>query len=314
VKIEHYIYSPDQDDENPEVPGASPTSLNHRDVCIPLGDCVAAALGPVDPALCAWLESNQFDQAPVAVPSAEIGWRLVARSQLHELCKRGEPLTEDDAHFLPIDRLRFPYTGGWIAVDALIEEMTVRAAAIVYTETQFYSVGSDLTEPSGMSREICGLITRSDLNRQVVRAGVYDQFSGLEANIAKLVAIVHEDHWEWIGLLNEEAQVRVLGFWEVSKRNGVDMGPIAGATLTDLLSVVSKSLPLLRRLDFGTKKKFEEVAGRLPRTRNRVMHAVRPLILTEQDVVDLARVHRSLKGLHQRVSNALRQHHDGAVS
>lgn len=91
----------------------------------------------------------------------------------------------------------------------------------------------------------------------------------------------------WIQRLSEESQARILGYWELSKRKNVDVGPLSAATLTELLKVVACDKNLLNELNFTSKTQFEKAIGCLPNIRNQIMHPVRPLIINQQTCLDL---------------------------
>ena len=76
----------------------------------------------------------------------------------------------------------------------------------------------------------------------------------------------------------------MLGYWELSKRRGVDISPLAAVTLTQLLTIVAKVDGLRERLGFNRRKEINREIGRVPEFRNRIMHPVRPLILEQMDV------------------------------
>ena len=127
----------------------------------------------------------------------------------------------------------------------------------------------------------------SDLNRHAMRSCLYDALAMLESELARLIERRYTDVWEWVQYLNEEAQVRVLGYWELTRRRDLDVGPIAATTLTHLLHVLASDKRLLTALGFNSKNQFENMAGRIPRLRNSVMHPVRPLVLSPADAASV---------------------------
>jgi hypothetical protein len=105
-----------------------------------------------------------------------------------------------------------------------------------------------------------------------------------QLDLATLVKREFADPWDWIERLDERSQPQVLGYWELAKRKGVDVGPVAATTLSQLLGVVAKRKDLLQRLGFASRNAFEEETGSIPDTRNKVMHPVRPLVLNQEEV------------------------------
>ena len=98
-----------------------------------------------------------------------------------------------------------------------------------------------------------------------------------------------DDPWEWIRKLNEDEQVRILGYWELSKKRNVDVGPVAATTLSQLLNVVGKSAVLLDGLGFKSRTTFQDKirVAKIVDLRNNVMHPVRPMVLGIEDVCTL---------------------------
>ncbi|MGH9427157.1 MAG: hypothetical protein ACRD2L_12745 [Terriglobia bacterium] len=81
----------------------------------------------------------------------------------------------------------------------------------------------------------------------------------------------------------------------------MDIGPLAAATLSNLLAVIQTSRGILEELGYESVGAFRECTGSLPEFRNRIMHAVRPLILDHDDVKKLYRAARVLEMLRNRM-------------
>ena len=92
-----------------------------------------------------------------------------------------------------------------------------------------------------------------------------------------------------------------MGYWELAKRRDVDIGPLAAVTLSNLLTVVRTSRGILAELGFESERAFRECTDSLPEFRNRMMHAVRPLVLDHDGVEKLYRVARVLEMLRNRI-------------
>lgn len=231
-------------------------------VSTPIEECVIAPVGDVDPDLVRLLERRDFDQCPVGRPGSIIG--IVGTTHLRDLMAEGRPLTADDPE------ISFPKVEVVSPLQEVLRTLTENAAAIVVFDTG---------EWDGDPHEYLGLVTISDLNRHGFRSVVYTLLADLEAALARLLDHVVEDPWEWIRLLPEERQAVVLGHWELAKRRGVDIGPIAATTLTDLLVVAANSERLRGLLRYPSKAQAVKVTGAIPNFRNSVMHPVRPMVL-----------------------------------
>ena len=193
--------------------------------------------------------------------------------------ERGEPLsTEDPA--LHDDETWFRI-GSSVGIDTLLETMARRRAVIVIEENH--------STEYGHAEFGVGLLTISDLNRHTLRSALYSLMAHVEAELAALVERAFPDAWTWIRSLNEGHQVSVLGYWELSKRRGIDVGPVAATTLSQLIQVTGRSRDLLKRLGFESRTPFDDHTSGIPDLRNRVMHPVRPLILDADDVAAVRR-------------------------
>ena len=118
------------------------------------------------------------------------------------------------------------------------------------------------------------------------------------------------DPWDWIKLLGEEHQVRVLGYWDLTKRRNMDIGPCSAATLTNLLTIVGKTPVIREALGFTSRKSFDKYAGKVPEVRNSVMHPVRPMLLSNGDTKRIYEVLRFL----EHIRNAIADRASAAVS
>lgn len=302
-----YLYSRSSEPEehDPTVPPKDPTVVNIRDLCVPLDETVSVTLGHVEASTCKWLVENRFDQVPVAVPSADIGWRLVDRKTLEQLALDGRPLTDDPVHFLPNDICEIP-SFGHPEITELLDALATAPAVLTYGVT-YLSPGFAGAEPDEETQSIViyGLVTRSDLNTQPVRLATYDYLVRLERGLAHLVSATFDEPWDWIRKLSEEKQARILGYMDLSQRRGVEHEPIAAAMLPELFNVIAATPDLLGRLEFRSSKECDKLGRRIASIRNRVMHPVRPLVLGEEDVYLLREVVRSAEELSRRVESAV---------
>ena len=279
------------------------------DECVPLrvrttiAHCVCVQPGSIPKELLSALDTKCYDQAPVYDPDSRMYWGLAYASYLRKLAREDRDLNADDPHVC--DANKEFRVGAHTSIYQLVHKLLDEQAVIVIRE-------SDVTE-YGNVESILGLFTIGDLNRHEIRSLLYRLFSDVESGLAKLVERGVLEPWDWIKLLGEEQQVRVLGYWELAKRRDVDIGPIAATTLANLLTIVAKSPNLRTVLGFNSRKDFEKHAGKLPEFRNRLMHPVRPLILGQPDVKDLYIVMRFLESLKNRVMESAKSEDRGMV-
>lgn len=262
-----------------------------EEICIPLSDCVCIRPGAIPNELLSMLGKKCYDQAPVYDPESRTRWGLAYTTYLRKLASEHRALDADDPHIR--DAKKEFRVGAHTSIYQLVHKLLDEQAVIVIRE-------SDATK-YGHVESILGLFTIGDLNRHEIRSLLYRLFSDVESGVAKVVERAFLEPWDWIKLLGEEQQVRVLGYWELARHWDVDIGPIAATTLANLLTIVAKSPNLRTVMGFNSRKNFEKHAGKLPEFRNRLMHPVRPLILGQPDVKDLYTVMRFLENLKNRV-------------
>jgi len=264
-------------------------------LCIRLERTVSVLPGPVDGSTLSKLTESGFDQAPVYDSSTHTYWGLVETSHLRSLFESGKPLRSDD----PIigDKSREFHVGSIVTIFGLLEKMTTQRAVIVVQD-------SDDTE-YGHGERILGLFTISDLNRHAIRSAIYQLLADVEAGLAKWLEFSVADPWEWLKKLEEDQQARVIGFWELSKRQGVDVGPYAALTLSQLVNIIARLEGGAVQLGYESRTQFERAKGPLPNLRNRVMHPVRPLVLTHADVASVSGSVLILEDLREKIEALL---------
>lgn len=240
---------------------------------VPLHECITVQLDAVSADVVATLEEHGFDDAPVMQRDEVVG--IATTHELRRRLSQGLPLTADGFRRLNPESV-IVADGDTAPADKLLQLVATSRSVLV-------AKGGGANE----SGQVVGFVTVSDLNRHAMRSCLYDALAVLESELASLIQHRYGDVWEWIRYLNEEAQVRVLGYWELTRRQGLDVGPIAATTLTHLLHVVASDNRLFTALGFGSKRQFETVAGHIPRLRNSVMHPVRPLVLSSVEAGDV---------------------------
>lgn len=264
-------------------------------LCIRLDRCLTVVPGPIDPAVVSTLDERGYDQAPVYDAATHRYWGIVETSYLRSLLESGQPLRADD----PVvrDEGREFHVGAFVTIFDLLDRMAAQRAFVVIRD-------SDVTE-YGHVEFIWGLFTISDLNRHAVRSAIYHLLADVESGLAKWLEAHAPDPWEWLKHLGEEQQARVLGYWELSKRQGVDVGPIAALTLAQLVNVIARDDRTAKGLGYSSRSQFAKAAGGLARVRNRVMHPVRPLVLAQEDVGEVHRSVLLLEELRERIEALL---------
>ncbi|WP_145118874.1 CBS domain-containing protein [Rosistilla oblonga] len=122
-----------------------------------------------------------------------------------------------------------------------------------------------------------GLLHYADLNRQAVRLFCYLWTSALEMSLAELLTMNQPDDMSWIESLAQHRQVQVLGRHEYGRRQNIELSPVEGLELSDLLNIWPKQERLLN-LFAMSKSEFKKKTNHLVELRNAAMHPVRSLL------------------------------------
>ncbi|MEQ9094939.1 MAG: hypothetical protein RIE32_01600 [Phycisphaerales bacterium] len=255
-----------------------------REVVTSLDGALPAQVGPVDGELIQTLRSHGFDGAPV-LDAEEKLIGFVPTPLLAELAANGQHLAASTPG------LWTKVLGAEPTVDELLRFTLDQPAGIVRDE----------------NGRALGFFTLSDLNRHPVRAALYPLFAELEAELAILVGSSFKDPWEWLELVPKDRRAALVGYWKISERDDVDIGPIAGAMLSELGGVVAKHEPLRSKLSFESRRQWEETFNGLNEQRHSIMHPVRPLVSNLDDLAKLVERLDKLLDLIGRVTSATRQ-------
>jgi hypothetical protein len=211
------------------------------------------------------------------------------------LATAGAALRADDTALVAADECSLPLQLG---LDQLLRRMAQKSPRVVMCDQD--------TEEYGPVTVTSGIVTRADLNHHAIRALVYQVLARLEIAVAGLVRQAASDHLTWIMRLSEDSQARILGYWELSKLKGVDTGPVAGATLSELLNTVAKDESLRLSLDYRSRTAFDDAVGGIPGVRNQVMHPVRPLVTDADSCLRLTEILEHTIRLTRRVETISR--------
>lgn len=128
-----------------------------------------------------------------------------------------------------------------------------------------------------------GMIHFADLNRHVLRVYLYLWLSALEMALARLVARLASGD-AWIDLLDHQARVMVLGRHQVNLRDRVELDPIEGVELADLVKVLRRLPRGVESLGLSSKTQFDQRVGHVVELRHAAMHPVRTLVRSHEDV------------------------------
>ena len=268
----------------------SEVKVNLDRIMTPASRCICLRLGKIDGSALKSLEDNDYDFAPV-LDEADLALGLISTVRAKELAPQCGFLTSAD---LEREHLRLPET---VDLNRLLTALRNRPAILVGPE-----MGAD-APPIVWT----GFLTIYDLNRHYFRALLYSLIAELEVSLASTIEAGWRDPWDWIEILNEEEQARIIGYWRLAERRHADIGPTAAFMLTQLLKVTGRDKRTLTDLGFQSKSEFEQMSGSFPELRNQIMHPVRPLILRPQDTERLADRIEKLRDLNLRFAKLKEQ-------
>ncbi len=271
-------------------------------VCVSLNECVKTQLGPVDRSAVTELQDGRYDYAPVLNAGSPLGWGVVSRARLEQLLESGGELELKDLSAQTTSTLCTDT--GYVTALQLFQALTKSSTILCYQDLLvFVSEGSNHFKYEG---NIFGLVSTADLNRREVRRACYELLVEVESLVADLVAHELPDPWEWLRKLSsDDERARIVGYWQLSLRNNVDLQPHMLLTLSQLLNIAAGSRCLRARMGYESRAKMESALdNRVREFRNRVMHPVRPLISNEDDVSRWAIVLEELQRLLERLSVA----------
>lgn len=258
-----------------------------RPICVPLEHCNCARYGLVNTLILDQLKQNDYEQAPIL--DSDINAVGIADTKaLENLHSQNLPLTEASP---VIDNTMLESE---TTLDALLETLSSKRAVLIV----------DAHRP-------IGLLTISDLNKHHIRSVIYPLLAKLEIELAALISETCTDPWDWIPNLPRQRQVQVIGYWEVTKRAGVETGALTGCTLTDLIEVLAKNEVVRSKVGYQDASQVRLALGNLRQFRNKVMHPVSPLVLSMKEVGDMRETIKQIEKLGGLLENNLSASHKG---
>ena len=288
--MKKYLYGIHDDSEDFSVPFA----VELATVLTPMNRCIVAERSEEAADIVQLLEKNSYDQAPIKSEYSPIGWILISTPEYKKLVESNR-LTEDNPDlYIKNDVVEFvpesEFSGTELSLPALLECFESRTAAIFYfpspnSITEVIDGDGNALQETNDIIYVYGILTMSDLNKHSIRRAAYSLFLDIESALSRLIQMQYPESWDWITLLSERLQVRVIGSWELSRMRNVEINPIEVLNLSNLLNIFAKSKSLLAKLEYKPKKQVGSLVNGLIEVRNKIMHPVRPLILCQSDLV-----------------------------
>lgn len=136
-------------------------------------------------------------------------------------------------------------------------------------------------------RDSWKIITPADLNTRTAKEYLFTYY----AETAKAVSnfIRSEYGIESVQEAYEDARPKgsALDRWDDAVDENVNLHPVEFMTMADLKEIVRNDEDLLEEMDFASKTQCKKAFDTVEKYRNRVMHANRSVISSEDDVVEL---------------------------
>jgi hypothetical protein len=150
-------------------------------------------------------------------------------------------------------------------------------------------------------REFSGFITPADLDRPASRVFFYVRVADVECRLFDLIARLFGTGAEALAPLQPARIAQILGHWKRQQAANLDLAPLTYAGFPDLVDIVAGSDLLLEALHTDAAEWRRETAN-LVDLRNRVMHAVKPLVTPDFPVSALLEAVVRIDDLRDRLT------------
>ncbi len=221
------------------------------------------------------LASRRFDYAPVTN-----GEQVIGRIGQSDLSSGGAGTIE-------------PY------VTPLHAKIVVSASSPINDLVSWFSAEPFLLVLDG--RDVMGLVTVSDLNKQAARTYLYAVVTGFESALANFLRRHIDDQELAIGKFSSERQQRIRSTVAAAGEQEADY--ISAMSLPDLLDLTRKC-DLLGCLGFDSAQAWKTQTGPLVQFRNGIAHATKPIVTSNADIEKVNKALASLQELYGAVVEA----------
>lgn len=251
-------------------PPKLPVMIDLTNISTPRQKAITISPGEIDPALVQKGKEARVRSLPIVGDTSEcLG--AISVNKLAELAESNTPLTADHAT-IPCNIL--PHE---VPVSTLLRQLHDQGVIL------------HAADPDADDYDAAwfGIVSTADLNRPIFRAHVYRMLVILETSLGQLIMDEFGDDWGAIRLLSDGTQARIKDFYEEERAAGIDLSPVTNATLSDLFHITTESNNVWKLLDFDSPNQLKPIAHSINGLRNTIMHPVRPLIVSEQELKDL---------------------------
>lgn len=120
-------------------------------------------------------------------------------------------------------------------------------------------------------REITGIATRADIQKQAVSMVAFSLALAAEAGLDRLISWRYPDE-QWLAELGEEARRNLEGRYDERVRSNAEISHQECMALTDRLNLIGKDPELRSKLGFQSRRQFETDTKTLRKVRNTLAH------------------------------------------
>jgi hypothetical protein len=152
--------------------------------------------------------------------------------------------------------------------------------------------------------EVCGMITRSDLNKKAISLYLYSLMVDLEREMSILVKnkLNHEEILEFMKKQNDsESSKDGYSRYKNDQEKNLDADIVEYLYFTDLINIIKKN-GIYKSIGIESASKFEEFNS-LNEIRKSIMHPVKSLISNTTDLEKLKKQIKSIELLIFKIKN-----------
>ena len=162
---------------------------------------------------------------------------------------------------------------------------------IHYSEIMLYGINVMTEHPFTLvehpDRDSWNIITPADLNTRIAKEYLFNYYAETAKAVSDLLKSEYSIERVQDAYKNARPNGSALDRWDRAVDENVNLHPVEFMSIADLKEIVRNDEDLLQELDFSSKTQCKNAFDTVEKYRNRVMHANRSVISSENDVVEL---------------------------
>ncbi len=147
-------------------------------------------------------------------------------------------------------------------------------------------------------RDVSGLVTAADLNRQPARAYMYMLLADFELRLAEVVRSAFADQRAALLLLSNDQQAKINGLMNKALKGGVESDWVSMMGLSHLIQIGAASAEVRQPFGLTPTEEWQKKMVDMIDSRDAIAHPTKPLISSTDDV-------KRLVGFDSRLRNLL---------